>query len=115
MNYKEVIEEILREYKSKLEINEDVKIKVKNYKTRAAFSNLVTKTIYINRNLLDLGKDVLRYLMLHEMLHIKLNSKYHNGSFYKMFCELMSLEEMTSIRTKIRERLLRINRSHKAH
>ena len=112
MNYRNVIKEILRNYKLQLEVNEDVKVRVRNYKTRAALSNLKTKTIYINRNLLDLGEDVLGYLILHELLHIKLNSKYHNDAFYKMLYEYIPLEKIMYIRTKIRERLLQVQISN---
>jgi predicted metal-dependent hydrolase len=108
VNYRNIIKEILRNYKLQLEVNEDVKVRVRNYKTRAALSNLKTKTIYINRNLLDLGEDVLGYLILHELLHIKLNSKYHSDAFYKMLYEYIPLEKIMHIRTKIREKLLQV-------
>jgi predicted metal-dependent hydrolase len=112
MNYRNVIKEILREYKLRLGIHEEVKVKVRNYKTRAAFCNIKTKTIYINKNLLDLDKDILEYLILHELLHIKLNSKYHSGEFYKILHEFASLNKIMCIRTKIREKLLQIQISN---
>jgi predicted metal-dependent hydrolase len=112
MNYRNVIKEILRNYKLQLGINEDVKVKVRNYKTRAALSNLKTKTIYINKSLLDLDEGVLEYLMLHELLHIKLNSKYHNDDFYKILYEFIPLEKVMHIRTKIREKLLQVQISN---
>jgi Predicted metal-dependent hydrolase len=107
VNYRN-IKEILSKYKFQIGINEEIKIKVRNYKTRAAFCNLKTKTIYINKNLLDLNEDILEYLILHELLHIKLNSKYHNDDFYKILYEFIPSEKIMYIGTKIREKLLQI-------
>jgi predicted metal-dependent hydrolase len=80
MNYAGLVEEILKKYKEELGINDEVRVKIKKYKTRSAFINLKTKTIFINENLLELGEEVLRYLILHELIHLKLNSKYHDAS-----------------------------------
>jgi predicted metal-dependent hydrolase len=112
MNYRNVIKEILRKYKLRLGINEEVKVKVRNYKTRAAFCNIKTKTIYINKNLLDLDDDILEYLILHELLHIKLNSKYHTDDFCKMLHEFIPLDKIMHIGTKIREKLLQLQVSN---
>jgi predicted metal-dependent hydrolase len=109
VKYRNSIEGILKECKLQLGINDDVKVKVRNYKTRAAFSNLKTKTIYINRNLLDLDEDALKYLIIHELLHIKLNSKYHSDTFYKTLYEFIPHEKITYVRIKIREKLLQVN------
>jgi hypothetical protein len=43
------------------------------YKTRTAFTNLSSPpTIYLNKHLID-DEEVVKYLLLREMIHIKLN------------------------------------------
>jgi len=107
-SFKEVIKKILDAYRLQLGVDEDVKIKIRRYRTRAAFSNIKTKTIYINKELLDLGEETLKYLILHELIHIKLNTKYHNGDFHSILSRFISPEEITIIRRNISERLLKI-------
>jgi predicted metal-dependent hydrolase len=107
-SFKEVIKKILDAYRLQLGVDEDVKIKIRRYRTRAAFSNIKTKTIYINKELLDLGEETLKYLILHELIHIKLNTKYHNGEFHSILSRFISPEEITIIRRNISERLLKI-------
>jgi predicted metal-dependent hydrolase len=112
MGCEDIIKEILRNHKLQLGINEDIKVKIRNYKTRAALSNLKTKTIYINKNLLCLGEDVIGYLILHELLHIKLNSKYHSDAFYKTLYESISPEKIMRLKMKIREKLIQVQISN---
>jgi len=52
----------------------DVKVVVRPYKTRDASTNLSSSppTIYLNEYLID-DEEILEYLILREMIHIKLN------------------------------------------
>ena len=52
----------------------DVKVVVRPYKTRTAFTNLSSSppTIHLNEYLID-DEEVVEYLLLREMIHIKLN------------------------------------------
>jgi predicted metal-dependent hydrolase len=106
MNYVDPVKQILEEYKKKLGINEDVKVKIRRYKTKSAFINLKTKTIYINESLLDLGEEVIRYLILHELIHLKLNSKYHIAEFNKTLYAFITPEKASEIRGMISNKLL---------
>jgi len=107
MSYRDVIERALSEYRLMLGIRDDVKVRVRRYRTKAALSNIKTRTIYINKDLLDLGEDVIKYLLLHELLHIKLQSKYHDERFYAMLHFLIPPEEVDTIREVIMKRMLR--------
>jgi predicted metal-dependent hydrolase len=109
MSYADNIKRILEEYKLKLEVSDEVKVRVRNYKTRAAFTNLQTRVIYINKNLLDVGEEVLRYLILHELIHIKLNNKYHDETFYKILYNYVTPEEIGVFRKVINEKLINTN------
>jgi predicted metal-dependent hydrolase len=84
----------------------DVKVRVRRLKTKAASSNIKTRTIYINKDLLDLGEDVIEYLVLHELIHIKLQSVYHDERFYSMLYFLMTPEKVDAIRRRIMERMV---------
>jgi hypothetical protein len=67
------VEKILQRYKIYLGVR-DVVVEIRPYKTRDAFANLTSSppTIYLNKHLID-DEEVLEYLILREMIHIKLN------------------------------------------
>jgi len=100
-NHKDLVEKILAEYVPQLGINSEVKVKLRNYKTRSAFCNLKTNTIYLNTVLLDLGEEVARYLLLHELIHIKLGIRYHNDEFYKLLYKYIPPEKVKIIKEQI--------------
>ena len=100
-NHKDLVEKILAEYMPQLGINFEVKVKLRNYKTRSAFCNLKTNTIYLNTALLDLGEEVARYLLLHELLHIKQGKRYHNDEFYKLLYKFIPPEKVETIQEQI--------------
>ncbi|MEM1605300.1 MAG: M48 family metallopeptidase [Fervidicoccaceae archaeon] len=106
MSCEDTIKRIVEDYKQKLGISCEVNVKVRSYKTRSAFVNLKTKTIYINKELIPLGEDVLRYLILHELLHLKLNSKYHDGEFHKILYEHIPEERVVELRGIINKKLI---------
>jgi predicted metal-dependent hydrolase len=107
MSYRDVIERVLSEYRLMLGIRDDVKVRVRRFRTKAASSNIKTRTIYINKDLLDLGEDIIKYLLLHELLHIKLQSKYHDERFYAMLHFFIPPEEVDTTREVIMMRMLR--------
>ncbi len=63
----------------------DVKLVVRPYKTRDAFTNLSSPpTIYLNEYLID-DEEVVEYLLFRELIHIKLHmyrSRYGGGLSY---------------------------------
>jgi len=69
----EKVERILERCKIYLCVK-DVKVVVRPYKTRDASTNLSSSppTIYLNEYLID-DEEILEYLILREMIHIKLN------------------------------------------
>ena len=68
----EKIERFLERYKIYLGVK-DVKLVVRPYKTRTAFTNLSSPpTIYLNEYLID-DEKVLEYLILRDMTHIMLH------------------------------------------
>jgi Zn-dependent peptidase ImmA (M78 family) len=67
------VEKILERYKIYLGVK-DVKVVVRPYKTRTAFTNLSSSPpiIYLNKHLID-DEEVVEYLLLREMVHIALH------------------------------------------
>jgi predicted metal-dependent hydrolase len=90
---------------SQLGIGEEVKVKLKNYKVRSAFCNFRTRTIYLNSILIDLGEEVIRYLLLHELIHIKQGNRYHNNEFYRLLYKFIPPEKVDTVRERIIEAL----------
>jgi predicted metal-dependent hydrolase len=79
------VEKILEKYKIYLGVK-DVKLVVRPYKTRDAFTNLTSSppTIYLNEYLID-NEESVEYLILRELIHIKLHtyrSRYIGGLSY---------------------------------
>jgi hypothetical protein len=67
------VEKILEKYKIYLGVKY-VELVVRPYKTRSAFTNLTSSppTIYLNEHLID-DEEILEYLILREMIHIRLH------------------------------------------
>ncbi len=77
------VEKILEKYKIYLGVK-DVKVVVRPYMTRTAFSNLTNRVIYLNEYLID-DEEVVEYLIIRELIHIKLHmfrSRYGGNLTY---------------------------------
>jgi hypothetical protein len=111
------VEKTLEKYKIYLGVK-DVKVVVRPYKTRTAFTNLSSPpTIHLSEYLID-DKEVVEYLILRELIHIKLNmyrSRYTGGLSYAEKFEntlyfLMPKDQVEKIREKIVKKLIKVNR-----
>ena len=81
----EKIQRILEKYKTYIGVR-DVAVEIRPYKTRDAFTNLTSSPpiIYLNEYLID-DEEVVEYLILRELIHIKLHmyrSRYTGGLSY---------------------------------
>jgi hypothetical protein len=114
----EKVERILERCKIYLGVK-DVKVVVRPYKTRSAFTNLTSSspTIYLNEYLID-DEEILEYLTLREMIHIKLNmyrSRYgvpslsYADKFNSILNFFLPKEKVEEIREKM-EKLIEVNR-----
>lgn len=88
---RELALKVLSEYEERLGIA-GVKLVIRRYKTRAAFCELRSKRVYLNENLLGLGEGVIRYLIAHELVHLKLRTTRHGDEFYRLFHALVPPE-----------------------
>ena len=98
----------------------DVKLVVRPYKTRTAFTNLASSppTIYLNERLID-DEEAVEYLLLRELIHIKLNSyppmRYGGGlSYAEKFDSILHFfipkEKVEEVRERIFKKLIEVNR-----
>jgi hypothetical protein len=113
----EKIERILERYKIYIGVK-DVKLVVRPYKTRDAFSDLTNRVIYLNEYLID-DEEVVEYLILRELIHIRLHMyppmRYGGGLSYAEKFEntlyfLIPKEKVEEIREKMVKKLIEANR-----
>jgi hypothetical protein len=86
----------------------DVKLVVRPYKTKDAFSDLTNRVIYLNKYLID-DEEVVEYLILRELIHTTLHrpppTRYGGGlscaeKFYSALHFFMSKEKVEEIRER---------------
>jgi hypothetical protein len=113
------VEKISEKYKIYIGVK-DVKLVVRPYKTRDAFTFISSPpTIYLNEYLID-DEEILEYLILRELIHIKLHMyppmRYGmpNMSYAEKFESnlyfLIPKEEVEEIRERIVKKLIEMNR-----
>jgi len=114
------VEKILERYKIYLGVK-DVKVVVRPYKTRTAFTNLTSSppTIHLNEYLID-DEEVVEYLLLREMIHIKLNmyppmrygtpSLSYAEKFDSALNFFLPKEKVEEIREKMVKKLIEVNK-----
>jgi predicted metal-dependent hydrolase len=114
------VEKILERYKIYLGVK-DVKVVVRPYKTRTAFTNLASSPpiIYLNEYLID-DEEVLEYLILREMVHTMLHmyppmrygtpSLSYAEKFENTLNFFLPKEKVEEIREKMMKKLIEANR-----
>ncbi|WP_238027424.1 YgjP-like metallopeptidase domain-containing protein [Metallosphaera javensis (ex Hofmann et al. 2022)] len=78
---------------SQLGLDRKVNLRIKKYRKWAASANLRTATITIDEDLAN-SYEVAKYLILHELIHIKLDTKYHSDEFYRLLYSIMEEDEV---------------------
>jgi hypothetical protein len=114
------VEKILERYKIYLGVR-DVAVEIRPYKTRDAFTNLSSSppTIYLNEYLID-DEEVVEYLILRELIHIKLNmyppmrystpSMSYADKFDSALNFFIPKEKVEEIREKMVKKLIEVNK-----
>jgi predicted metal-dependent hydrolase len=104
------LREILNELEEDLDISENIKIELRPMKTKAASISLKKNTIRINKNIIPtLDPDCIKYLILHELTHLKLKSTYHNSDFHKQINKRVDNTKAKELERKILTSLLELN------
>jgi predicted metal-dependent hydrolase len=103
---RELALKVLAEYEERLGVK--ATLVIRRYKTRAAFCELRSKRIYLNEALLGLGEGVIRYLIAHELVHLKLRSRYHGDEFYRLFHSIIPPERASEAERRIVKKLFQL-------
>ncbi len=87
------LKDLLEKIKRELGIEENIKIELKDYKRLIASTSLEKNVIRINRKVLDkkfvekrLGyshEDFIKRVLKHELMHIKLKTKWHTPQYFE--------------------------------
>ena len=116
----EKVKKTLEKYKIYIGVK-NVKLVVRPYKTRDAFTNLSTSppTVYLNEHLID-DEEVVEYLIIRELIHIKLHmyppmrysapSLSYVEKFESNLYFLMPKEKVEEVRERIFKKLIEVNR-----
>ncbi len=87
------LKDLLEKIKRELGIKDNIKIELKDYKRLIASTSLEKNVIRINRKVLDkkfvekrLGynhEDFIKRVLKHELMHIKLKTKWHMPQYFE--------------------------------
>jgi len=109
MDNKEHVRRLLEQAKQALRVEDSIKLLLYPMKYKVASISLKTKTIRINKNLINIFDDEeLYYILVHELIHLKIVSLSHGESFYKLLNMLFSPNKSEEIENKIIKKLLEI-------
>jgi predicted metal-dependent hydrolase len=104
------IKNILEEVKSELGMKNKIKVEVKKMKTKAASVSIRNAVIRLNKNVvIHSNKQCIRYLLLHELAHIKLQSRSHGSKFYSVIYQVMNRKDVNEAEKTILNLLIQQN------
>ena len=110
MNNKERARRLLEQAKQALKMEDNIKLVLYPMKYKVASTSLKTKTIRLNKNLIELFTDnEIYYILIHELIHIKLATLNHGEEFYKLLYTLYPLEKSEELENRIVKKLINTN------
>ena len=110
MNPRERVKTLLQRAKEKLGVDDKVKIILYPMKHKIASVSLKNKTIRINKNLVGtLTDDELYYIIVHELIHIKLSTPNHGNGFQMLLREIYAPQDPTVIEDSLVKKLTNIH------
>jgi len=110
MNSRERVRSLLEQAKQALGIRDSIKLVLYPMKYKVALVSLQTKIIRLNKNLIGLfTDDELYYILLHELIHIKLATLNHGEEFYKLLYTLYPPEKSEELENRIVKKLISTN------
>jgi len=110
----ENIKKMVKKLQTQLGINENVHVMLIPLKSKAASISLRKKILRLNKRLIEkIDEETLQYLVLHELIHIKLNTIHHTKEFYNVLYKLMNEGEKDEYDLKILKEMMKIIRTIK--
>lgn len=101
----ERVKKIFEWYKELLGVR-DAKLQFKEYKTKVASCSLKRRVVTLDSRVSGLDDDAIGYVILHELLHLKLDSKHHGNEFHRLLKEFLTKEEVEENRSTIFKQFL---------
>ena len=106
MKLRERVKALLEQAKENIGVDDEVRIMLHPMKRKIASVSLKTKTIRINKNLLEtLNDDELYYILVHELIHIKLSSLNHGNGFQKFLRKIYAPQDPEAIENMLIKKL----------
>lgn len=97
----------LKELMYELGIEEEVKLKVVPMKQKIASLSLKTKILRLNQKAVEILSDKeLRYILLHELIHLKTKNVVHGYLFFEELKKYYSNDEIENLETNIIENFI---------
>ncbi len=107
---REIVRSVLNELQQKLGIEGKVRVEIRTMRTKAASVSIRRGVIRLNKHIVNSEEQCLRYLILHELAHLKLGSTSHGDDFYRILYSVMSRDEVEDSERRIIKSLIRLNR-----
>jgi len=104
------LKDLLERAKQALGIEDNIKLILYPMKYKVASVSLKSKNIRLNKNIIKmLTYDELYYILVHELIHIKLSSLNHGNGFYRLLHSLYTIEEIEELENRIAKKLIDTN------
>ena len=103
----ERVKTLLREVKDEVGIREDVKLRIIPMKHKIASLSLEKKVLRLNKNVIEkLSDEEIKYILLHELVHLKVKDVNHGSLFFGEFRKHFRPEKIKEIEVSIIYKLL---------
>ena len=103
----ERIKETLHELINEMGISETVHLRITSMKQKIASLSLKTKTLRLNEKAVNvLSDEEIRYILIHELIHLKIKDASHGSSFLHELRKHYSPEDGYNLEIKIIKKML---------
>ncbi len=103
----ERVREILYELVREMGINETVKLRVVPMKQKVASLSFKTKVLRLNKKAVKvLSRNELRYIIVHELIHLKIKDTNHGSLFLREMEKYYSFEKAYNFEIELIRKLL---------
>lgn len=109
MESRERLRRLLERAKVDLGVDERVKLVIQPMKRKMASVSLKKGVIRLNKNVVNiLDDDELYYILVHELVHLKLGTMDHGVKFYETLHTLYPKNKLEELESKIVKKLVNI-------
>ncbi|RUM34837.1 MAG: hypothetical protein DSY33_01145 [Archaeoglobus sp.] len=103
----EKLKKLLIELKKEVGVDKDVKLKIVPMKEKIASLSIDTGILRLNRNVIEkLGEEELKYILLHELIHLKVNDVNHGSLFMEELEKYLEFEKTREIEIEMIKKLI---------